>query len=46
MKTEKFMNITDHERNEPYYQDFTFCWLSALDIGRSSTTNLPEMYVF
>lgn len=45
MKTEKFMNITDHERNEPYYQD-TFCWLSALDIGRSSTANLPEMYVF
>ena len=47
MKTKKFMNITNRERNEPYCQDFNHILLiNAGDIGRSSMTNLPEMYVF
>lgn len=43
MKTEKFINITDRERNEPYHQDFNHILLiNAWDIGTSSTAILPE----
>ena len=47
MKAKKFMNITDHERNEPCYQDLNHILLiNARAIGRSFIASLPEIYVF
>lgn len=41
------MNNTDHERNEPYHQDFDHILLiNAWDIGRSFIASLPEIHVF